>query len=232
MRKVNIILVLLGVAILSGCKPNETTINFSQPEKETIIFEPVNELQHLSGFSQVNISDLEGFENITDADIFIPIPNDAVWDAKTKTYTLPDNYVNENGESFVMTISLESLPEGVYYNELGSDAKEEVERLKKQDRIKYSGSGYIVESNVVVKGIMLTELEEPSTEDGEEVSTEKLKKTVKYTVDAYDFLAPTYYLNIQVEVVKLRGTVDDTTDSYFAALKLAEEKLKIHYQED
>ena len=229
MRKANIIIALAFVAMLSGCSTNETTINFNNYEEETVTFEPVNEKQHYSNYSQVNIAELEAFAGITEADIYIPIPNDAVWDAETKKYTLPDNYVNENEESFVMTISLEPLPEGVYFYELASDAKGEVERLLNQDRIKYSGSGYIAEDNVVVKNIEITELEEPSSE---EATTERLKKTVIYTVDAYDFLAPTYYLQIQVEIVKLRGTIDDTTDGYLSALDFATSRFKLHFQEE
>ena len=232
MRKGKIIIALALATILSGCSTNETTINFNNYEEETVTFEPVNEKQHYSNYSQVNIAELEVFAGITEADIYIPIPNDAVWDAETKTYTLPDNYVNENEESFVMTISLEPLPEGVYFYELASGAGEEVERLKNQDRIKYSGSGYIAEDNVVVKNIKITELEEPSSEENEEAATEKLKKTVIYTVDAYDFLAPTYYLQIQVEIVKLRGTIDDTTDGYLSALDLATSRFKLHFQEE
>lgn len=235
MRKGKIIIALALATILSGCSTNETTINFNNfnnYEKETTTFAPVNEAQHYSNYTQVNITELEGLTGITEADIFIPIPNDAVWDFETKTFTIPDNYINENEESFIMTILLEPLSEELRYLKVSTEVKEEVEKLKNQDRIKYGGSGYIAESNVVVKNILITELEEPSSEEDEEATTEKLKKTVIYTIDAYDFLAPTYYLQIQVEIVKLRGTVDDTTNSYFSALDLATSKFKLHYQKE
>ncbi len=229
MRKINSIIILLATIMLSGCHLEDSTIDFSWSEEETTTFAPVNEEQYYGGYSQVNITKLEGLSDITDADIFLPIPNDAIWDAETKTYTMPENFVNENGESFVMTISLQELPDDVSFTTEAQAAKEEVESLLNQNRKKYSSSGYITESNVVVKYIKAVDLEEPS---GEEETTEPLKKTTSYSVVAYDFLEPTYYLEVQLEIIKLRGTVDDTTDTYISAICNALTKFKLHYQED
>lgn len=230
MRKFNVFIILLTIVMLSGCNPKESTIKFNGPEEETTTFAPVNEEQYYGGYRQVNITDLEGFQDITEADIFLPVPNDAVWDADTKTYTMPDNLANQNGESFVMTISLEPLPDDVSFATEAQAAREEVEQLKNQNRKKYSGSGCIAENNVVVKTIQAVDLEEPSGE--EETTTEPLKKTTSYSVVAYDFLEPTYYLEVELEIIKLRGTVDDTTDTYINAISSALDKFNIHYQED
>ena len=225
MQKINIIFILLFIVILSGCGSKYTSINYDQSEKTTQT--SVNEEQCYSSYSQVNITELEGLSDITEADIYIPIPNNAIWDAETKTYTMPDNYVNENGESLVMTISLEQLPEDVNYEDLAQAAKDEVEKLKKTNRKKYSGSHYVTEENVVVKYIKTVDkLSEKNK------ATETLKKVTKLNVVAYDFLEPTYYLEIELEIIKLQGTVDDTTDGYISAVSEALKKLKYHYQDN
>ena len=225
MRK-NIVFIISLVAILAGCSPKQTMPEFTRAEVETTTFAPVNEQQHLSGYSQINIAELEGFENITEANIFIPIPNEAVWDANTKTYTMPNNYENENDEVFIMTISLESLPKDANYLTISNELKEEVEGLP---RPRFHGSFYLNENNVVIKCKKETILEEPP-EDGE--TTDALKKYIYTDITAYDFLYPTYVLNIEIDIVKQRGTVDDTSEDYINAVISAIKKLKIHYQED
>lgn len=225
MRK-NIVFIISLVAILAGCSPKQTMPEFTRAEVETTTFAPVNEQQHLSGYSQINIAELEGFENITEADIFIPIPNEAVWDAATKTYTMPNNYENENDEVFIMTISLESLPKDADYLTISHEAEEAIKDLP---RPRFQGSCYINENNVVIKCKKETILEEPP-EDGETI--EVLKKSINLDITVYDFLEPTYVLNIKLDIVKPRGTVDDTSEDYANAIKNAVEKLKYHYQDN
>ncbi len=229
MRKTNIIIILLVTVILSGCYSEGTTIDYSQPEEETTTLTPVNEEQCYSSFTQINITELEGFSDVTEADIFLPIPNDAIWDAESKICIMPDNLVNKNGESFIMTISLEQLPEGANFETQAQAAQEEVERVKSSDRKRYSGSNYITDENVVIKYIKTVDLEKASEENQ---STEPMKKITRLSVVAYDFLEPTYYLEMELEIIKLQGTVDDTTDSYISAIGVALEKFKYHYQED
>ncbi len=229
MKKINVIMIILATAMLSGCYSEKTTIDFSRPEEETTTFAPVNEEQYYGGFTQINITELEGLQNITEADIFLPIPKDAVWDATTKTYTMPDNFENENGESFIMTITLEPLPDDVSFTTEAQAAKEEVERLLNIYGKKYNNTCYIADSNIVVKCIKIVDLEEPIEE---EETVAPLTKTTSYSVLAYDFLEPTFCLKIELEIIKLRGTVDDTTDTYINAIHSALEKFKYHYQDN
>lgn len=220
-------LLLVGLMVLTGCNNKETTMIFERPEQNTITFAPVNEKQHLTAFTQVNITELEGLKGITEADILLPVPSDAVWDANTGTYSLPDNFINENGESFVMTISLEPISDEMNYSTIAYTGKKEVDELKELNAMKYGGSYCDADDKVVVKCIKETVMEESVANDE---STKLPKKTVTLDIDAYDFKEPTYHLQVKIEIVKAMGTVDDTEKAYASAMYQATMKFKYHYQ--
>ena len=63
-------------------------------------------MQYLGSFDWINIAELEGLQGITEAMIYVPVPKDAQWDPENCCYTMPDNYENKNGESYVMKLTL------------------------------------------------------------------------------------------------------------------------------
>lgn len=212
MRKSIFLLGIIMVTILSGCYRQVAMIEF-------IPMKVHNENQHYGNFERIKITELEEFQGITEANIFLPIPVGADWDADTKTYTLPDNNMNENGESFSVKISLEPLPEDAWYTGKVREVDEEIDNLEKRDGLEYEFISTSSENSVLTKRIKSVETDAANEE----------REIIRYTLEAYDFLNPTYYMNVEVEIVKLKGTIDSSVDTYINAMEIVVEQLEVHY---
>ena len=212
MRKSIFLLGIIMVTILSGCYRQVAMIEF-------IPMKVHNEKQHYGNFERIKITELEAFQGITEANIFLPIPVGAEWDADTKTYTLPDNNMNENGESFSVKISLEPLPEDAWYTGKVREVDEEIDNLEKRDGLEYDFVKTSSGDSVITKRIKTIEKDSTNEERG----------IIRYTLEAYDFLDPTYYMNVEVEIVKLKGTIDSSVDTYINAMEIVLEQLEEHY---
>ena len=212
MRKSIFLLGIIMVTILSGCYRQVAMIEF-------IPMKVHNENQHYGNFERIKITELEAFQGITEANIFLPIPVGAEWDADTKTYTLPDNNMNENGESFSVKISLEPLPEDAWYTGKVREVDEEIDNLEKRDGLEYEFISTSSENSVLTKRIKSVETDAANEE----------REIIRYTLEAYDFLNPTYYMNVEVEIVKLKGTIDSSVDTYINAMEIVLEQLEVHY---
>lgn len=212
MRKSIFLLGIIMVTILSGCYRQVAMIEF-------IPMKVHNENQHYGNFERIKITELEAFQGITEANIFLPIPVGAEWDADTKTYTLPDNNMNENGESFSVKISLEPLPEDAWYTGKIREVDEEIDNLEKRDGLEYDFVKTSSGDSVITKRIKTIEKDAANEE----------REIIRYTLEAYDFLNPTYYMNVEVEIVKLKGTIDSSVDTYINAMEIVVEQLEEHY---
>ena len=212
MRKSIFLLGIIMVTILSGCYRQVAMIEF-------IPMKVHNENQHYGNFERIKITELEAFQGITEANIFLPIPVGAEWDADTKTYTLPDNNMNENGESFSVKISLEPLPEDAWYTGKIREVDEEIDNLETREGLEYKFISTSSENSVLTKRIKTIETDAANEE----------KEIIRYTLEAYDFLNPTYYMNVEVEIVKLKGTIDSSVDTYINAMEITIQQLEEHY---
>ena len=217
MKKYIAIIFLLCIVMLTGC----------YREVETVTFKPVDaykEVQCLGSFDWINIAELEGLQGVTEAMIYVPVPKEAEWDPENGCYTMPNNYDNKNGESFVMKLTLAERDNDDTLVGVVAEMEAEVGGIE-GPLGKYKGKGVFSGRSTAGRYWHIEELDE--LVEGEETQA-PLNKTIQYNIVAYKFGLENYYLVIDVEIVKRRGTVNDSSDTYINALHTVIDKLDLN----